>query len=71
MVGQWIPGKIPGEFNWRGMDYDPMEKYRSIGEEVVFYWSNVLIKLVIIFVRFAPFLPEIKTKDIYFLNKNG
>ena len=37
MVGQWIPGKIPGEFNWRGMDYDPMEKYRSIGEEVVFY----------------------------------
>ena len=37
MVGQWIPGKIPGEFNWRGMDFDPMEKYRSIGEEVVFY----------------------------------
>lgn len=25
--GQWIPGTIPGEYNWRGMGHNPMEKY--------------------------------------------
>ena len=28
MIGEgWVPGIIPGEYNWKGMNQDPMNKY--------------------------------------------
>ena len=37
LLGDWYPGTIPGEYNWRGLDSNPMDKYRSHIGEFVYY----------------------------------
>ena len=28
MIGEgWVPGIIPGEYNWKGMNQDPRDRY--------------------------------------------
>ena len=39
LMGEWMPGNIPGEYNWKGLNRNPMhQRHSSIGENV-YYWS--------------------------------
>jgi hypothetical protein len=37
LLGKWIPGRIPGEYNWKGMQSNPMKDNNIIGENVIYH----------------------------------
>ena len=37
LMGEWVPGNIPGEYNWKGLSRNPMQqRHSSIGENVYY-----------------------------------
>merc|ERR1739848_192216 len=37
LMGEWMPGNIPGEYNWKGLNRNPMhQRHSSIGENVYY-----------------------------------
>ena len=40
LMGQWVPGPLIGQYDWKGLDHNPMQRqhdYRSIGADAVYY----------------------------------